>query len=112
MKRLLRPRGAWQTPVGAGCRELRLDALRGAWGEWEVALQRSARLAGTGSRWCCWLCLSEASQLSRSPLQTGYMFGKGIYFADMVSKSANYCHTSQGDPVGLVLLGEVALGNM
>ncbi|EPQ16369.1 Poly [ADP-ribose] polymerase 1 [Myotis brandtii] len=43
---------------------------------------------------------------------TGYMFGKGIYFADMVSKSANYCHTSQGDPVGLVLLGEVALGNM
>uniref|UniRef100_A0A9J8B1P1 Poly [ADP-ribose] polymerase n=1 Tax=Cyprinus carpio carpio TaxID=630221 RepID=A0A9J8B1P1_CYPCA len=30
---------------------------------------------------------------------TGYMFGKGVYFADMVSKSANYCHTSQADPV-------------
>lgn len=45
-------------------------------------------------------------------LQTGYMFGKGIYFADMVSKSANYCHTSQADPIGLILLGEVALGNM
>ncbi|XP_021535185.1 poly [ADP-ribose] polymerase 1 isoform X2 [Neomonachus schauinslandi] len=43
---------------------------------------------------------------------TGYMFGKGIYFADMVSKSANYCRTSQADPVGLILLGEVALGNM
>uniref|UniRef100_UPI00109F0920 LOW QUALITY PROTEIN: poly [ADP-ribose] polymerase 1 n=1 Tax=Podarcis muralis TaxID=64176 RepID=UPI00109F0920 len=43
---------------------------------------------------------------------TGYMFGKGIYFADMVSKSANYCHTSQTDPIGLILLGEVALGNM
>ncbi|KAF1470035.1 Poly [ADP-ribose] polymerase 1, partial [Pygoscelis antarcticus] len=43
---------------------------------------------------------------------TGYMFGKGIYFADMVSKSANYCHTSQADPIGLILLGEVALGNM
>ncbi|KAF7690537.1 poly [ADP-ribose] polymerase 1 [Silurus meridionalis] len=43
---------------------------------------------------------------------TGYMFGKGIYFADMVSKSANYCHTSQADPVGLILLGEVALGNI
>uniref|UniRef100_A0A8C9VCE1 Poly [ADP-ribose] polymerase n=1 Tax=Scleropages formosus TaxID=113540 RepID=A0A8C9VCE1_SCLFO len=42
---------------------------------------------------------------------TGYMFGKGVYFADMVSKSANYCHTSQSDPVGLILLGEVALGN-
>uniref|UniRef100_A0A8C0C9Z0 Poly [ADP-ribose] polymerase n=1 Tax=Balaenoptera musculus TaxID=9771 RepID=A0A8C0C9Z0_BALMU len=45
-------------------------------------------------------------------VDTGYMFGKGIYFADMVSKSANYCHTSQGDPIGLILLGEVALGNM
>uniref|UniRef100_A0A3Q3WS75 Poly [ADP-ribose] polymerase n=1 Tax=Mola mola TaxID=94237 RepID=A0A3Q3WS75_MOLML len=43
---------------------------------------------------------------------TGYMFGKGVYFADMVSKSANYCHTSQSDPVGLLLLAEVALGNM
>ncbi|KAG8443845.1 hypothetical protein GDO86_009147 [Hymenochirus boettgeri] len=43
---------------------------------------------------------------------TGYMFGKGIYFADMVSKSANYCHTVPGNPVGLILLGEVALGNM
>ncbi|QQP50788.1 Poly polymerase, partial [Caligus rogercresseyi] len=26
---------------------------------------------------------------------TGYMFGKGIYFADMISKSANYCHASK-----------------
>uniref|UniRef100_A0A8C2XQ56 Poly [ADP-ribose] polymerase n=1 Tax=Cyclopterus lumpus TaxID=8103 RepID=A0A8C2XQ56_CYCLU len=43
---------------------------------------------------------------------TGYMFGKGVYFADMVSKSANYCHTSQSDPAGLLLLAEVALGNM
>lgn len=40
------------------------------------------------------------------------MFGKGIYFANMVSKSATYCHTSQGDPIDLILLGEVALGNM
>lgn len=43
---------------------------------------------------------------------TGYMFGKGVYFADMVSKSANYCHTSQSDSTGLLLLAEVALGNM
>lgn len=43
---------------------------------------------------------------------TGYMFGKGIYFADMVSKSANYCRTSKADPTGLMLLCEVALGNM
>ncbi|XP_046355890.2 poly [ADP-ribose] polymerase 1-like [Haliotis rufescens] len=43
---------------------------------------------------------------------TGYMFGKGIYFADMVSKSANYCRTSKNDPTGILLLCEVALGNM
>lgn len=43
---------------------------------------------------------------------TGYMFGKGIYFADMVSKSANYCNTTPVDPTGLLLLCEVALGNV
>ncbi|XP_071539623.1 poly [ADP-ribose] polymerase 1 [Panulirus ornatus] len=43
---------------------------------------------------------------------TGYMFGKGVYFADMVSKSANYCCTSRSNPVGLILLCEVALGDM
>ncbi|KAL6267071.1 hypothetical protein P5V15_000147 [Pogonomyrmex californicus] len=42
---------------------------------------------------------------------TGYMFGKGIYFADMVSKSANYCCTHSQNPTGLLLLCEVALGN-
>ncbi|XP_072031637.1 poly [ADP-ribose] polymerase 1-like isoform X2 [Amphiura filiformis] len=43
---------------------------------------------------------------------TGYMFGKGVYFADMVSKSANYCHAYGTNPLGLMLLCEVALGNM
>ncbi|CAB3383108.1 Hypothetical predicted protein [Cloeon dipterum] len=43
---------------------------------------------------------------------TGYMFGKGIYFADMVSKSANYCCTSKTNPHGLLLLCDVALGNV
>lgn len=43
---------------------------------------------------------------------TGYMFGKGVYFADMVSKSANYCFTSTANPTGLLLLCEVALGDM
>lgn len=41
---------------------------------------------------------------------TGYMFGKGIYFADMVSKSANYCFTDNRNNTGLVMLCEVALG--
>ena len=43
---------------------------------------------------------------------TGYMFGKGIYFADMVSKSANYCCASRHFPVGLLVLAEVATGKM
>ncbi|ESR57112.1 hypothetical protein CICLE_v10018683mg [Citrus x clementina] len=43
---------------------------------------------------------------------TGYMFGKGIYFADLVSKSAQYCFTDKKNPVGLMLLSEVGLGEV
>ncbi|KAJ4458348.1 putative polymerase family [Paratrimastix pyriformis] len=43
---------------------------------------------------------------------TGYMFGKGVYFADMVSKSANYCSTSPTSNTGILLLCEVALGDL
>jgi len=43
---------------------------------------------------------------------TGYMFGKGVYFADMVSKSANYCNTTRSNNTGLLLLCDVALGEM
>ena len=40
------------------------------------------------------------------------MFGKGVYFADMVSKSANYCFPSKNTPDALLLLCDVALGDM
>ncbi|PPS00040.1 hypothetical protein GOBAR_AA20633 [Gossypium barbadense] len=43
---------------------------------------------------------------------TGYMFGKGVYFADMFSKSANYCYTNSAFTTGVLLLCEVALGDM
>merc|ERR1719334_2163346 len=43
---------------------------------------------------------------------TGYMFGKGIYFADCASKSANYVHATKDMPYGILILCEVALGNM
>ncbi|GFZ19404.1 poly(ADP-ribose) polymerase [Actinidia rufa] len=43
---------------------------------------------------------------------TGYMFGKGVYFADMFSKSANYCYSSSAATAGVLLLCEVALGDM
>ncbi|TYZ66323.1 hypothetical protein PybrP1_002804, partial [[Pythium] brassicae (nom. inval.)] len=42
--------------------------------------------------------------------KNGYMFGKGIYFADSVSKSAHYCWTSPDRPRAVLLLAEVALG--
>ncbi|KAM9445562.1 poly [ADP-ribose] polymerase 2-like isoform 1-T1 [Clarias gariepinus] len=38
-------------------------------------------------------------------------FGKGIYFSDMSSKCANYCHPSLENTEGLLLLSEVALGD-
>lgn len=41
---------------------------------------------------------------------TGYFLGKGIYFADMVSKSAEYCHATKENNYGILLLCEVALG--
>ncbi|KAJ7293875.1 poly polymerase catalytic domain-containing protein [Mycena rebaudengoi] len=37
---------------------------------------------------------------------TGYMFGKGIYLADMISKSAGYCYPHLSDNTGLLLLCE------
>ncbi|EIN11407.1 PARP-domain-containing protein [Punctularia strigosozonata HHB-11173 SS5] len=39
---------------------------------------------------------------------SGYMFGKGVYFADMMSKSANYCHSYLSGGIGVLLLCEVA----
>jgi poly [ADP-ribose] polymerase len=41
---------------------------------------------------------------------SSYSFGKGIYFSDMASKSLGQCFPSNG--VGLLLLCEVALGDM
>ena len=41
---------------------------------------------------------------------SGYMFGKGVYLADMSSKSANYCCSYLSGNVGLLLLCEAELG--
>ncbi|XP_026346319.1 poly [ADP-ribose] polymerase 2 [Ursus arctos] len=65
-----------------------------------------------GSRLSNWVgILSHGLRIAppEAPI-TGYMFGKGIYFADMSSKSANYCFASRGKDTGLLLLSEVALG--
>jgi poly [ADP-ribose] polymerase 1 len=42
---------------------------------------------------------------------SGYAFGKGVYFADMLSKSYNYCR-NMGNESAFLLLSEVALGKM
>ncbi|KKK26234.1 hypothetical protein ARAM_004958 [Aspergillus rambellii] len=42
---------------------------------------------------------------------SGYMFGKGVYFADMSSKSAGYCWSSNSGHKGLLMLCDVELGN-
>ena len=41
---------------------------------------------------------------------SGYLFGKGLYFADMAEKSTRYCRTYDSRGTGLMLLCEVALG--
>lgn len=41
---------------------------------------------------------------------SGYMFGKGIYLANMSTKSANYCFSASSDNTGLLLLCEAELG--
>jgi hypothetical protein len=44
--------------------------------------------------------------------KTGYMFGKGVYFADMLQKSYNYCNDFNASPDGskFMLLCETAVG--
>ncbi|GMH03906.1 hypothetical protein Nepgr_005745 [Nepenthes gracilis] len=67
-----------------------------------------------GSRLTNWTgILSQGLRIAppEAPV-TGYMFGKGVYFADMFSKSANYCYATNAARAGVLLLCEVALGDM
>ncbi|KAF8661669.1 hypothetical protein HU200_056616 [Digitaria exilis] len=67
-----------------------------------------------GSRLSNWTgILSQGLRIAppEAPV-SGYMFGKGVYFADMFSKSANYCYASEASRSGVLLLCEVALGDM
>jgi hypothetical protein len=43
---------------------------------------------------------------------SGYFLGKGIYLADVFSKSCEYCHATRDRPEALLLLCEAALGNV
>ncbi|VDP00762.1 unnamed protein product [Soboliphyme baturini] len=77
-----------------------------------LPVYRFSMLLWHGSRLVNWysiLCSGLKIAPPEAP-STGYMFGKGIYFADISSKAANYCMTTEQKNVGLVLLCEVALG--
>eukprot|EP01100_Stratorugosa_tubuloviscum_P008158 TRINITY_DN3399_c0_g2_i1.p1 TRINITY_DN3399_c0_g2~~TRINITY_DN3399_c0_g2_i1.p1 ORF type:complete len:284 (-),score=129.72 TRINITY_DN3399_c0_g2_i1:9-773(-) len=67
-----------------------------------------------GSRLTNWIgIISQGLRIAppEAP-KTGYRFGKGVYFADMVSKSAHYCFTTPDSPIAVLLLCEVALGKV
>jgi len=65
-----------------------------------------------GSRltnWCGILSTGLRIAPPEAPV-TGYMFGKGVYFANMSSKSGNYCFANNSSPTGVLMLCDVALG--
>lgn len=67
-----------------------------------------------GSRLTNWVgILSQGLRIAppEAP-KTGYRFGKGCYFADTISKSASYCFANPANPIGLMILNEIALGKM
>lgn len=71
------------------------------------------KLLWHGSRLTNWIRILQQGLKIAPPdaPSTGYMFGKGVYFADMFTKSANYCHFgTRNVATGLLALAEVALG--
>lgn len=55
--------------------------------------------------------LSEGLRIPFSnQVLNGSVLGKGIYFADCISKSFNYCQPSTTNNIGYIVLCEVALG--
>ncbi|XP_051118900.1 poly [ADP-ribose] polymerase 2 [Andrographis paniculata] len=88
----------------------------------ENEAERFEKFSGTKNRMLLWHgsrltnwtgILSQGLRIAppEAPV-TGYMFGKGVYFADMFSKSANYCCSTRSASAGVLLLCEVALGDM
>eukprot|EP01060_Flectonema_neradi_P002463 TRINITY_DN11524_c0_g1_i1.p1 TRINITY_DN11524_c0_g1~~TRINITY_DN11524_c0_g1_i1.p1 ORF type:complete len:596 (+),score=136.21 TRINITY_DN11524_c0_g1_i1:61-1848(+) len=65
-----------------------------------------------GSRKTNWVgILSEGLRVAPPEAPpSGYMFGKGIYFADTVSKSAQYCFANCENSCGFLTLNEVCVG--
>eukprot|EP01128_Nolandella_sp_AFSM9_P005618 TRINITY_DN2749_c0_g1_i1.p1 TRINITY_DN2749_c0_g1~~TRINITY_DN2749_c0_g1_i1.p1 ORF type:complete len:494 (+),score=79.30 TRINITY_DN2749_c0_g1_i1:2-1483(+) len=72
------------------------------------------RLLFHGSRTSNYIgILSEGIRIAppEAPV-TGYFLGKGAYFADTSTVSAQYCRTTPAHPYGYLLLCDVAMGRM
>ena len=55
--------------------------------------------------------LSEGLRIpSHSQVTNGCVLGKGVYFADTITKSFNYCNAHETEGIGFVILCEVGLG--
>lgn len=68
-----------------------------------------------GSPLCNW-CSIMKNGLYLDPSKlgvriTGKMFGYGIYWANAITKSFNYCGYQYQDNIGIIAVGEVALGD-
>jgi len=71
------------------------------------------KLLWHGSRLTNWVgILSQGLRIAppEAP-KSGYRLGKGIYLADIISKSGSYCATSKEAPYAVMILVESALGN-
>ena len=56
--------------------------------------------------------LSEGLRVPKaSQVSNGSVLGRGIYFADSISKSFNYCYSSSTNNIGFIILCEVGLGS-
>jgi poly [ADP-ribose] polymerase len=56
--------------------------------------------------------LSEGLHIPKpSQVSNGSVLGRGIYFADSISKSFNYCYTGSTNDIGFIILCEVAMGS-
>jgi poly [ADP-ribose] polymerase len=54
----------------------------------------------------------DPAAMNSSVYVSGKMFGMGLYFANCVSKSWNYCRTDATKGIGCLALAEVPLGNI
>ena len=73
---------------------------------------KNVKLLWHGTRFTNYVgILSRGIQISPPEVpRSGGLFGKGIYFADFISKAFPYCRSYMGDGSGLLILGQVALG--